>query len=239
MNAEELSSEEISRRITTGMGLVYDLFKEVNSLFRRIAQGLENSDTGVQPLVLGGIVLPRNKKTASGVDKFLKTDMGLLAKIGTDNASDLVEESDDAADDADQEEETDKVTLAITPETKFFGIRAILFDPQASDPTKFQPVLVAGIIGSLSRKSKGSKKNVGPQTLETTFPVRRTAIKRLVKQLDAEVLDGQTIKTHAPGGAINATLADVDITPLAKITTEQLVEEYVDKLVAMVVKVEG
>jgi hypothetical protein len=79
---ENLPPAEISRRITAGMGLVYDLSLEVNGLLRLLAQGQENSEADIQPLTLRGTVLPRNKKTKSIVDWFLKLDVGLLATVG-------------------------------------------------------------------------------------------------------------------------------------------------------------
>ena len=95
MTAEILHPEEISRRIVTGMGLVYDLFQEVNSLLRLLAQGLANSEADIRPLTLRGSVLPRNKKSKSIVDWFLKLDVGLLATVGAGDSHESEETDDD------------------------------------------------------------------------------------------------------------------------------------------------
>lgn len=234
MNEEQLSSEEISRRITTGMGLVYDLFKEMHSLFRLIAQGLENSDADVQPQGPKGYILPRGKKGVTVADRFLKTDMGLLVALGVAGSDEAEDESDDVADDDEQEAEKDTAAVAITPDTQYLGIRAILFDPQAADPGKFQPVLVAGIMGSMSKEPRGGKKKAGGKVPETKFQIRRTAVKMLVKQLPPDAKTGLSITARVRGAILKAQLSSVNVTPLAEITTEEELNELVDQLVAMI-----
>jgi hypothetical protein len=103
-NEETLSPAEISKRITTGMGLVYDLFKELHSLFRLIASGLENSEAEVQPQGPGGFLLPRGKKGVTVADRFLRTDMGLLVAIGISGFDASVEEGEVIDDDEDVDE---------------------------------------------------------------------------------------------------------------------------------------
>jgi hypothetical protein len=234
---EDLTPAEISRRITTGMGLVYDLFLEVNGLLRLLAQGLENSEADIRPLTLRGTVLPRNKKTKSIVDWFLKLDVGLLATVGAGDSNETDETDDDASDegsDADQEEKADKAVTKVGPETRYLGVRVILFDPLAKDPAKFQPVLVAGLIGSIQRPAKGSKRKAGDTQPETTFTLRRAAIKQLVKQLTADAKAGQAIKARSYGGAVHATLVQALVVPLAEIATEDKVNQLVDQVTALV-----
>jgi len=234
MSEEQLPSEEISRRITTGMGLVYDLFKEMHSLFRLVAQGLENSDADVQPQGPKGYILPRGKKGVTVADRFLKTDMGLLVAIGAAGPDESEDDSDNAADDDEQETEKDTATVAIAPDTQYLGIRAILFDPQFSDPEKFQPMLVAGIMGSMTKEPRGGKKKASGKKPETKFQIRRAAVKMLVKQLPTNAQTGQSITARVRGAILNAQLGNVHVTPLAEITTEQKVNEFVERLVAMV-----
>jgi hypothetical protein len=237
MTAEILHPEEISRRIVTGMGLVYDLFQEVNSLLRLLAQGLANSEADIRPLTLRGSVLPRNKKSKSIVDWFLKLDVGLLATVGAGDSHESEETDGDASDagsDAEQEEKADKAVIKIGPETRYLGVRVILFDPLARDPAKFTPVLVAGLIGSIQRPAKGAKRKSGDAKPETNFTLRRAAIKQLVKQLTANVKAGQSIKARSYGGAVHATLVQALVVPLAQISTEDKVNQLVDQLTAMV-----
>ena len=237
MTAEILPPEEISRRIVTGMGLVYDLFQEVNSLLRLLAQGLENSEADIRPLTLRGSVLPRNKKTKSIVDWFLKLDVGLLATVGARDSNEIEETDDDTSDegsDAEQEEKADKAVIKISPETRYLGVRVILFDPLARDPAKFQPMLVAGLIGSIQRPAKGSKRRAGETRPETTFTLRRAAIKQLVKQLTADAKAGQSIKARSYGGEVHATLVQALVVQLAEISTEDKVNQLVDQVTALV-----
>lgn len=234
-NDETLTPEEISKRITTGMGLVYDLFKEMHSLFRLIMLGLENSEADVQPQGPKGFILPRGKKGSTVADRFLKTDMGLLVAVGVSGGDESDEEVDDVEDIDEQEVEKDTAKVAISPETQYLGIRAVIFDPNAPDPTKFQPVLIAGLMGSLTRGQRGKKKKVASgEESETKFQIRRTFVKSLVKQLRPDVKPGQTITARVRGAVLNAQVASVEKTPLAEITTEEKVNEFVDRMVAMI-----
>lgn len=56
----------------------------------------------------------------------------------------------------------------------------------------------------------------------------------LVKQLPANAQTGQSLSARVRGAILNAQLGSVHITPLAEITTEEKVNEFVDQLVAMV-----
>lgn len=236
MTSENLAPSEISRRIAAGMGLVYDLFQEVNSLLRLLAQGLESCDADIQPLTLRGIVLPKGKKNPSAIDKFLKLDMGLLAVVGAADSDELADVEDDSTDsdgDAEQEEASDKKLIKINPETRFLGVRVILFDPFVKDRARFQPVLVAGLICSIHRPAKGSKQKSGKAPLETSLTLRRAAIKQLVKQLSADAQKGQSIKARAQGGAVHATIGNAQVVPLAELATEKEVDRLVDQLAKM------
>lgn len=234
MSNEQLSSEEISRRITTGMGLVYDLFKEMHSLFRLISQGLENSAADVQPQGPKGYILPRGKKGTTVADRFIKTDMGLLVAIGLAAIDEPDDESEEIPDEDDQEAEKDTATVEITPDTSYLGIRAILFDPQASNPAMFQPTLIAGIISSMTKEPRGAKKAAGVKQPETSFTIRRNAVKMLVKLLPADAKTGTRILARVRGASLNAQLSAVHSIPLADISTEERVNEYVDRLIKLI-----
>ena len=69
---------------------------------------------------------------------------------------------------------------------------------------------------------------------ETKFQIRRAAVKMLVKQLAANAQTGQSITARVRGAILNAQLGSVHVTPLAEITTEEKVNEFVERLVSMV-----
>ena len=188
------------------------------------AQGLENSDADLWPHSHKDFLLPRG-------NRYLKTEMGLLATIGLSGGDDS--EDDEVSDDDDSEEETDTRKIAITPESQFLGVRAILFDPQAADPAGFQPILVAGIMGLMSKGPRGGKKKGAGKKTETEFSIRRNVIKKLLKQFGVDAKTGQIITAVVPRAVLNAELTRVFVTPLAEITTEDRVNDFVDRLVAM------
>ncbi|MFO0905735.1 MAG: hypothetical protein U0939_22195 [Pirellulales bacterium] len=124
--------------------------------------------------------------------------------------------------------------IKIGPETRYLGVRVISLDPLAKDPAKFQPVLVVGLIGSIQRPAKGSKRRAGEVLPETTFTLRRAAIKQLVKQLSADAMARQSIKARSCGGAVHATLVQAIVVPLAEIASEDKVNQLVNQVTAQV-----
>lgn len=69
---------------------------------------------------------------------------------------------------------------------------------------------------------------------ETKFQIRRAALKMLAKQLPTNAQAGQRMTARVRGAVLNAQLGSVHVTPLAEITTEEKVNEFVERLVAMV-----
>lgn len=230
---EKLTAEEVGQRITAGMGLVYDLFKELNSLFRLIAAGLRDSEADIQLMGPKAFVLPRAKKGTGVADQYVCTDMGLLAEIGgtpsdePDDNPDVEEETDDA------DVETDNTVVSITPDSQYLCIRAVLYNPDV--PTeKFVPSLIAVVLSSLVRQTKGKKKGAGEGGTQTAFKLRRPALKKLVKQLDCSLKPDQRIAARIVGSELTAEVTAVEIVPLGDFTSEQRVSLFVDSLLKMV-----
>jgi hypothetical protein len=234
MNTEQkLTPEEIGRRITAGMGLVYDLFKEMNSLFRLITQGVVSSEIEIRPMGPKAFMLPRAKKGASIADRFVRTDMGWVAAIG-ESASDEPEEDEEPEDDTDGgDDEVDNASVLISPDSQFLGVRAVLFDP--ASPQESVPVLVAAILSSLSLRRTGKKaKKIEKNGDLSSFQVKRTALKRLVKQLNRGVQRNKSVTAHIVGGELTAKVAGVEIAALGDFDSEQKVSAFVEKVVGLV-----
>ena len=87
MNTEEkLNPEEISKRIVTGMGMVYDLFNELNVFFRSVLDALQSSDLDLLPIKRRFILpKPKTRRLTTAADDYVKMDMGFIAEIGGHN----------------------------------------------------------------------------------------------------------------------------------------------------------
>ena len=230
---ESLSPEEISRRITAGMGLVYDLFKELHSLFRMIYQGLRDSEADLHVIPWKMFMLPRNKKGTTIADRFLHIDMGLLAELGVSASL----ESEDDLDTADESEEidveTDKTAVAITPDSQYLAVRAVVYDPSVP-ADKFTPALVAVVFSSITRQPLGKKAKAGGETgIQDSFQLKRTILKRLIKQLQPSLKPGQTISARVTKALLGAKVVTVEVVPLGEFNSQEKVSEFVDRLVTM------
>ena len=142
---EKLAPQEVSRRIVTGMGLVYDLFNELTVFFKLIRDGVESSALDARPLMGRRCKLglgPRKNRTAA--DGYLSTDMGLVFELGTSSAEDEDEETDD--DDDTTEAELEKKGLLIIPESQFLAIRVALYDRNKAND--FSPTVFAAPLRS-------------------------------------------------------------------------------------------
>ena len=166
----QLSEDEVSRRIVAGMSLVHHLYNESYTLFRLIMQGLDASDADVGSFGGKGFILPKARKGTVVADRFLKTDMGFIAEIGAvgpDEPDDLGEDEEDI-DDGDGE--NDKAQVDVTPDSQFLGVRGIFFDPSAG--ADFTPCVVAAVFSKLIRTSnvKASKQQQEQQKKFASSP---------------------------------------------------------------------
>lgn len=223
---EQLSPEEVSRRITVGMGMVYDLFGQLVPFLRTLRAGLEASDLEMDPIVpkLGRLPLGP-KRDRSVANNFVTTDLGFLMEVGVSSAE---------QDEADEDEEegdgpSDTQTRQITPDSQFVAVRIHLYDP-ASDGN-FVPQVIAAVLSDIVRHPS-RKSGDGRQPIRNP-KVPRRGLFNLVKQLNAGVRANQTIEARAAGGKLQAAVSAVTARPLAHFDSEASVDAFVDELVAM------
>ena len=220
-----LTPDQISERITTALGLAYDLYGEVESLLRLIREGLEASDADITPLSgQKHFMLPSIKKDGR-LYRYLKTDLGFIADVGSTN-----EEDTDAGGDDEEEDEADSRKLSITADTQILGVRAILYSHTTEKSKAFQPVVVASLLNSITRTPGGKKKNTKGASCQESFSAKASPLKRLVKQAGASTQVAEEIRF----GSFGATIAGISSKPLASFNSEESVNTFVEEIVRMV-----
>lgn len=224
---QTLAPEEVSRRITVGMGMVHDLFNEMVPFFRAIHGGLEASDLEVDLIALRSFKMPLGpKKERSPADSFLARDMGFLMELGVSAG-----EPDEEEEDAEDEEESDSGSSAkgrqITPESKFLAVRARLYDPVQAQSNNFAPEVVAAIFSDIVRQPG---KRSQTKALVRDPVVRQAGLLRLAKRLHGGLKPGQTVEARAK---LAATVSTLITRPLAQFDGEEKVDQFVQDLVAM------
>jgi hypothetical protein len=228
---EELSHNEISERIIAGMGLVYDLFNEMNSFFRMLVEALQASDLDLL-LLKRRFILPKTRKRRflSSADDYVKRDMGFVAQIGA--GGDLDDEAIDVLEDEDIE--VDKKGIQITPDSQFLAVRAILYDPEAAKTDSFKPFVVGAILSSLNQSSRGRAiKEVGDVVKKKeNFQLKPAGrIYRALIQLDPTVKKGHEISWVIPKYKVSATVSGIVANPLVEFDTEEKFNEFVESLI--------
>ena len=232
MNTEEkLSHSEISERIVAGMGLVYDLFNEMNSFFRMLVEALQSSDLDLL-LLNRRYILPKTRKRRllRPADYYVKRDVGFIAQIGA--GGDLDDEVIDILED--EEIEVDKKGIKITPDSQFLAVRAILYDPEAAQTDSFEPYVVGAILSSLNQSPRGkaAKPPGGQVKKQKKFHISRSGrIVRAIVQLDPSLKKGQEISWFIPKFKISATVSDIVAKPLVEFDTEPKFNEFVESLI--------
>jgi len=230
---EKLSPEEIGQRITAGMGLVYDLFKEMNSFFRLVSQGLRDADADIRVIPMKGFLLPRQKMGRAIAELYVRTDMGLLAEIGGTTPAENEEDFDTTDDAEDADVETDSTTESITPDTRYLAVRAALYDANVA-AEKFTPSVVAAVLGSFKRTPVGKKaKESGGGKPQASFPLKRTPLKRLAKNLPLDLACGQTVSARIIKAQLTAEAIGVEIVRLGEIDSEESVAKFVGRMIEM------
>lgn len=212
--------------------MVYDLFLEMNALFRLIHQGLEGAEAGIQVHSGKGYLLPRARQHVTVADRYVRSDMGLLAMFGgtVRTETDEVDEEDDADDDAgDEEEEVDRAVVAVSEDTRLLGVRAVLHDRSVRDPTQFRPTVIAAVFDDVRRY-----KNSQPAVTENAFSLKRANLKRLVKQLRPATTSDAIVRSRIPRFYVSARVARVHEVPLAGLRTETDVQQLIDRMVEIV-----
>ena len=227
MHSEKNKADDVSQRITDGMQLVFDLFNEMDSLMRLIKDGLANSGAALTLQGPKSFILPRGRRFKNLAERFVKPDMGLL--VALDSAAD----ADEFVEDSDEEEESSAsngASVEIADDTRYLGIRAILYATEAPDPRKAQPVLVAAVLSDFSACRGGSKKKKAANINR----VRKGLVKRLLKKLDRDLQPGSKLAVKGVGSVtLEAMVESIHIVPIVQFTSEEEVGVYVEKLVQM------
>ncbi len=227
---EKLSAEEISRRITAGMGLVYDLFNEMNNFFRQVLEALDSSAIEMHP-IKKRFILPKPKKRTmkTAADDYVKTDMGFMAEVGVGGADDEdVEEIDE-----DEETELDQKKISITPESQFLAVRANLYDTKKTHAGSFEPFVVAAILSSFKRSHR--KEAVDKGKAQSKFQLKKGGqLLRGAVLLDPSLEKGKEISWMIPKYIISAKVSGILSRTLVDFDTEEKFTRFIEDLVSMV-----
>jgi len=231
MNTDEkLSREEIAERIVTGMGMVYDLFNEMNSFFRSVLDALESSELDVLPIKKRFILpKPRNRSLKTAADDYLKIDMGFIALLGVGG----LEDEDTVEDEEDGETELEKKGILINPDSQFLAVRAILYNPKQVKTGSFDPFVVGALLSSLVRSPR--KKSEGKVKKDEDFRLKKSGqLFRSMGQLEPSLEIGNEISWMIPKYILTASVTGVVKSPLVNFDTEENFNAFIEKLIAMV-----
>ena len=231
MNSEEkLNPEEISKRIVTGMGMVYDLFNELTVFFRSVLDALQSSDLDLLPITQRFILPnPKIRKLRTAADDYVKTDMGFIAEIGAGG----MEDEEISEDEEEREAEIEKKGIAITPDSQFLAIRAVLYNKEKLTAGSFDPTLIAAAISSFKRSPR--KKGEAETKKEEKFIIKKSGhIFRCMGQIETSLEQGKEIKWLIPRYKLSATIMGVMKRPLVDFDTEEKFNDYIEELTTMV-----
>ncbi len=231
MSAEEkLSAEEVSKRIVAGMGMVYDLFNEMNNFFRQVLDALDASDMEIHPIKKRFILpKPRKKGMKKAADDYVKTDMGFMAEIGG-GVSD-----DDELEGIDEDEETelDYKKISITPESQFLIVRANLYDAKMAETDSFEPFVVAAILSSLKRSDR--KHTAARAKAQSKFQLKKGGqLLRGSQLVEPSVERGKEISWVIPKYVVSAKVSGIVSRALVDFDTEEKFTKFVEDLVSMI-----
>lgn len=223
---EKLSHKEISERIVAGMGLVYDLFNEMNSLFRMFIDSLQSSDLDL--LILKRRFLlpkPKERRLYTVADDYIKRDMGFIAQVGAGGDED--DEPVDLLDDEDLE--INRKGIQITPDTQFLAVRAILYDPEAVKDDSFEPYIIGALLSSLNQSPRGKAER------KNKFHLKRSGrLFRAMIQLNSTLKKGQEISWVIPKYKLSATVSGIVIRPVVEFDTEEVFNEFIESITNLV-----
>jgi len=224
-----ISPDEVSKNIVAGIGLAYDLFNEMNNLFRALIDSLESSD--IDLLLLKRrfhLPKPKRKSLMTPADDYIKTHMGFLAEIGVS-----MTEDDDSGDlDNDQDSDLDQKAISIAPDSQFLAVRALLYDAGKVKSGTFQPLVVGAVLSSIKRLPK--KKTSTKDRAEGKFQLKKRAyLFRGMGLLDDSVKKGIEISWAIPKYKISATVSGVVKKPLVYFNSEKRLSTFASGLMSM------
>jgi len=230
---QTLTHSEISRRIVTGMGLVYDLLNELHGLFRMLLEQLRSSDLEFDVITGRFFTMPVPRgKARTPADTSMPLDRGLMLDLSTSGNEDESEEDEEDLDDAEESESaSEKRGRQVIPDSQFLVIRAILYDPERATKGDFVPAVVAATLGKLEHVPRG--KRAQQKKSETTFTVNRGKLRQLAKNVDLAVSEGQKLSFRGGGYELVGTVTSIASRPLAEFDSEESVDVFVQQLVQM------
>ena len=239
MNAEQkLSHKEISKRILTGMGLVYDLFNEMNSFFQLIKDALcsKLDDIVLLSFKKRGFILPgpKKRKRCTAADDYVQTDMGFMAQIGVGGVDDD-ESGNEEAENGPQHDT--KGVISIMSDSQFLAVRAILYDAERAKEGSFDPVVVGAVLSTLSRFPRGKKKTAGREKGKAKgdkqFHLKPGNFSRVWGLLEPTLKSGQEISWNIKNYRLSAMVDGLVSRPLVAFDTEQEFNAFVRELISM------
>lgn len=220
MSTEELSKTEISRRITVGMGLVYDLFNEVVPLLGLIRECVESN---VDAVCLNGTsfrIRLENKRTPA--DALMNTDLGLAFELDRSPA----DEDEDFEEDDPTDSPNKSSGMRVASGSRFMMFRAQLYERIRSHDDSFVPSIFGVILSDLKRTDRRKKSS----ETKADFGIAHGAFLKIVRSFDGSMKPGSEVTSKISGGSLSGTVEAVCIRPLADFDTEDSIADFVNQI---------
>ena len=222
-----LPANEVSRRIVTGVRMVYELYIELFGFLRMLRESLQNTDLELHSHTGSSFHLPLgSRKTRTVADKYMSVDLGILFEVAGSEMTDEEEEVDEVED----ENVNQRRGIQITPDSQFLAVRAQLYDRTNPDPDSFRPTVFAVLLDQVTKTSRSKKE---PSGGSNQFVVPRNHFLGIVKSIDAEVSQGDVLTQRVTRGQVNVNVSGIVSRPLAEFTSETEVQEFVDQIVKL------
>jgi hypothetical protein len=242
-----ITKQEISSSIVSGMGFVFDLYNELGSLLRYVQQGLDASDISIGKPLNARLTIHNARRGRSMASKWMQTTLGLIVQIEaeSDDSEDDEEDEDEdelASDEGDEEEISSRARrkVSVTSDTQLIGVRATLYDPRMSKNVSFTPVLSGAVLADLERKPVGrrrKKADQGAKAAQPTpdFEINSGGLSRLLSHLDPGLTTGQRIACRVPRYEISATVSGCIEQELADFDAEDKLDGFIDSVVRLAI----
>jgi hypothetical protein len=217
MSNVSLSTEEVSTRIVTGMGAMYDLYNELDLFLSLIRTSVD-----AESLMKRNFKLPLGpRKSRTAANRYLAVDLGVVFDLNTAASDDEAEIDDEG------ESEIETKGLQITADSQFLAIRVLLYDPEAAKGS-FVPRVFAAILDNVVKVPIAKRKAAGGA--KPDFKVQRNQFLHLVKKLAGGIAPGQKISSRVTGGEISTMVSKFWSKPLAEFQSEKDVQEFLDPI---------
>lgn len=117
--------------------------------------------------------------------------------------------------------------MQVTAGSRYLIFRVQLYDRNQSENDNFQPKVI-GVVLSDPVRTKVAKGRE-PEELRD-FSIRRAAFLQMLRELDGSESIDQQVTVQVPKGKITATVAAVQVQPLADFDSEESVATFVQQL---------